>query len=225
MSGPVNSGRLSPRRGLRAGVVAGAVVALLAGCGGSGGPPVRQPAASSVGPSSVGSAPGGGAVNPNTPEAVAPGDIPDNQVFVGFTDPGGLFSVSVPQGWARSAVGSSTVFSDKFNGVRIESQPEPAAPDVGSAMTREVPALRASTPGFTPGTVSAVQRPAGQAVVITYEAASAPNPVTGRTITEAVQRYEFWHSGEQLTLTLSGAKGADNVDPWKMITDSVRWLR
>jgi hypothetical protein len=26
-----------------------------------------------------------------------------------------------------------------------------------------------------------------------------------------------------LTLTLSGPTNADNVDPWKIVTDSVRW--
>ena len=29
--------------------------------------------------------------------------------------------------------------------------------------------------------------------------------------------------GMQVTLTLSGARGSDNVDPWKTITDSFAW--
>jgi hypothetical protein len=28
-----------------------------------------------------------------------------------------------------------------------------------------------------------------------------------------------------VTLTLSGPKDADNVDPWRLVTDSLRWLR
>ena len=41
---------------------------------------------------------------------------------------------------------------------------------------------------------------------------------------DAVERYVFFNNGTQVTLTLSGAKGADNVDPWKIVSDSVKWL-
>jgi hypothetical protein len=44
-------------------------------------------------------------------------------------------------------------------------------------------------------------------------------------VTEAVERYSFWRSGQEVVLTLSGPQGADNVDPWRKITDSVRWQR
>jgi hypothetical protein len=73
--------------------------------------------------------------------------------------------------------------------------------------------------------VRVVQRSAGPAVLVTYGATSAPNPVTGKSVTEAVERYAFGRSGQEMVLTLSGPKGADNVDPWLKITDSVRWQR
>jgi hypothetical protein len=146
-------------------------------------------------------------------------------VFVPFAVPGGLVTVSVPQGWARSGQGVATVFTDKFNSVRIEVRPRPAAPDVASVRAQDVPLLQGSTPGFVLGDVRVVQRSAGPAVLVTYGAVSAPNPVTGKSVTEAVERYEFWRSGQEVVLTLSGPKGADNVDPWRKITDSVRWQR
>jgi hypothetical protein len=31
------------------------------------------------------------------------------------------------------------------------------------------------------------------------------------------------HDGREVVLTLSGPKGADNVDPWRIVTDSLRW--
>lgn len=68
-----------------------------------------------------------------------------------------------------------------------------------------------------------VQRAAGPAVLITYQAISAPDAVTGKSVTEAVERYEFWRGGQEVVLTLSAPQGADNVDPWRMITDSFRW--
>jgi hypothetical protein len=58
-----------------------------------------------------------------------------------------------------------------------------------------------------------------------FLAQSKPDPVTGKTRTNAVERWGFFHKGKELILTLSGPKGADNVDPWKIVTDSVRWTR
>jgi hypothetical protein len=144
---------------------------------------------------------------------------------VPFSPAGGLFSVKVPEGWARSQNGAATIFTDKLNGIRIESQPAPAAPTVGSATSQELPKIRSAAHGFVPGNVTTVGRKAGQAVRITYRADSAPNPVTGKTIVDAVERYDFWHAGQEVVLTLSGPTGADNVDPWKLVTDSVQWQR
>jgi hypothetical protein len=62
-------------------------------------------------------------------------------------------------------------------------------------------------------------------VRITYLASSRPDPVTGKTRTNAVERYLFVRNGKQVVLSLSGPKGADNVDPWKLVTDSLTWSR
>jgi hypothetical protein len=185
-------------------------------------PPAAAPSTPATSPTSVGGPPPG-APDPNAPEVDAAGDIPDNQVFVPFTPPGAAFSVSVPQGWAQSAQGASSVFADKFNSVRIDTQTRTAAPDVASVRTHDVPQLQGSVPGFVLGDVQAVRRSAGPAVLLTYAATSAPNPVTGKSITEAVERYAFWQGGQEVVLTLSGPRGADNVDPWRNITDSLRW--
>jgi hypothetical protein len=90
---------------------------------------------------------------------------------------------------------------------------------------QDLPAIAATTPGLVAGDVAPVTRAAGPAVLITYRAPSAPDPVTGRSVQDAVERYVFWHAGQQVMLTLSGPVGADNVDPWRMVTDSLRWLR
>jgi hypothetical protein len=50
-----------------------------------------------------------------------------------------------------------------------------------------------------------------------------PDTVTGKSVTEAVERYAFWGNGQEAVLTLSGPNGSDNVDPWRTITDSLRW--
>ncbi len=68
-------------------------------------------------------------------------------------------------------------------------------------------------PGFSPGQVSTVQRKSGPALLLTYTGDGPADPVTGKSVTDAFERYEFFKGGKLATLTLSGPKGADNVDP------------
>lgn len=188
------------------------LVILVAGCGGA--TPASAPGSSS----------GAGTT---AQESNPPGDIPDNQVFVPYAPDSGEFTVSVPEGWARSTEGDAVIdaviFTDKLNSVRIETVLTATAPDVAAATAAEVPLIARTTTGYTPGEVSMVSRTAGEAVLITYGADSAPDPVTGKTFTDAVERYEFFKDGVEVVLTLSGPQGADNVDPWKTITDSFGW--
>jgi hypothetical protein len=163
-----------------------------------------------------------GAVDPNAPEVVEPGDIPDNQVFIPFTSPDGLYTVKVPEGWARTEAGGVVTFTDKYNSIMLASSPSATPPSVES-VTSEGLSDVASDPTFTLIDVSPVTRKAGTGVLAKYEIGSAPNAVTGKKALLAVERYVFSHNGTAVTMTLSGAKGADNVDPWKIVSDSLAW--
>ena len=165
----------------------------------------------------------GGAVDPNAPEVNPPGDIPDNQVFVPYQFPDGSFTVKVPEGWSRTEQDGIVTFTDNFNSISLSTAPAGAAPTVGSATTDELPAIAAAAPGYEAGTVEAVTRSAGPAVRITYRGDSPPDAVTGHTAKLDVERYEFFHGGHEIVLTLSGPRGADNVDPWRLVTDSVQY--
>jgi hypothetical protein len=195
-----------------------AVTAILGACGGGSSGSSSSTSAATAGTS-------GAARSSSTPEVNPAGDIPDNQVYVPYSPPGGGFSVKVPEGWARSQNGTTTIFTDKLNSIRIETRPASSAPTIGSATAQELPKIKVAEHGFVPGKVTTVGRKAGQAVRITYRADSAPDPVTGKTIADAVERYEFWHSGREVVLTLSGPTGADNVDPWKLVSDSLQWVK
>jgi hypothetical protein len=117
------------------------------------------------------------------------------------------------------------VFSDKYNSIRIETRVASAAPTPGSVTSTDLPAIQASSNGFTAGSVSTVDRKAGSAVLATYRANSAPNAVTGKVAVEAVERYAFYRSGHEVVLTLAAPLGSDNVDPWRKVTDSFSWLQ
>jgi hypothetical protein len=156
------------------------------------------------GSSSAGSAP-----NPNAPEVNPAGDIPDNQAYVRYTPPGASFSVKVPEGWGRTTGGRAITFTDKLNAIRMETGAAGGA--------RRAPA------GASNVKVTTVHRAAGTATEVAYLAQSQPDAVTGKTRTNAVERYTFAHGGKLVVLTLSGPKGADNVDPWRIVTDSLRF--
>ncbi|MEY2514622.1 MAG: hypothetical protein QOJ89_1980 [bacterium] len=199
----------------RSAVAAGAAALALgvAGCGGSSSP--TNPAAG--GKASV--------VDPNGPEVSPAGDIPDNQAFVAYSPPGAGYSVKVPEGWARTASGGVTSFTDKLNRVQLQTVPAAVALTARDARSSEIPKLAKRVAGFKAASVSTVTRNAGPAVRMTYEASSPVDPVTGGSHTDAVERYVFFHRGRDIVVTLSGPKGADNVDPWKIVTDSLRYTR
>ena len=229
MMEPMTVRASSRSRGFRT-LAAGALVAVLAACGGSSGgatsstTPVSAPSGTST-PAEAGNATAstpGNAVDPNGPEVVEPGDIPDNQAFVTFPSPNAPFSVDVPEGWARTEQDGTITFTDKFNAIRIDSMSADVAPTVDS-VTADGLSDVSSDPTFALVSVEPVTRTAGDGIVAKYEIGSAPNDVTGKQALLAVERYVFVHNGTEVVLTLSGAKGADNVDPWKIVSDSLAW--
>jgi hypothetical protein len=171
---------------------------------------------------------GGSSAKPSTPpasDASPPGDIPDNQAYVAYALPGGGFSVKVPEGWSRSNAGGNVTFTDKLNAIAMQTRRATSALTVARARQVELPRLARTVKGFKAGTITTVQRTAGPAVRITYLATGPTNSVTGKTQQDAVEQYVFHHGAKDVVLTLSGPKGADNVDPWKLVTDSLRWTR
>ncbi|MBP0458559.1 hypothetical protein [Streptomyces montanisoli] len=182
---------------------------LLAGCGASSG-------ASSGASHDAGGSPGPSA------ESNPAGDIPDNQAYVSFTPDKGTFTVKVPEGWTRKNQGSGTTFADKLNHIAISASSS-TAPDPASVKATVVPKLRKQVPHFTKSDVKTVSRHAGKVVLLTYQGDSAPDPVTGKTVTDAFERYAFFRNGHQVDITLSGPVHADNVDPWRIVTDSFSW--
>ena len=183
------------RTTLAAGLTVLVAAAVVAGCGGGGRSAPGTPTSS------------------GTPDVSPAGDIPDDQAFVAYSPAGAGFTLKVPEGWSRSAAGSTTTFTDKLNTIRVQAVSAGAPLTVSEARKAELPKLALSVRGYQPGRVSAVTRQAGTAVRMTYLADAPRNAVTGKAGTDAVERYVFFHKGREVVLTLSGPKGADNVDP------------
>jgi hypothetical protein len=216
----------------RSAVTVAVAVVALAGCGATNSPssapttPASSPASSPTRHAKPGKPAGTQSSAPQSPHATEfnpPGDIPDNAVFVDHTAPGSTVHFTVPEGWARTTDHGVTAFTDKYNSISVEVRPEQQPPTVASARRAEVPELRRTVSNFKSGPITEVTRQHGKAVHLAYRMDSAPNPVTGKVVRDAVERFEFWHAGEVAILTLAGPQGADNVDPWQIVSDSLQW--
>jgi len=193
-----------------------AATAILAACSGT------ASNASSSGVPAAGVAPsqsvaGAAGANP-------PGDIPDNQAFVAFSPAGGGYSVKVPEGWSRTSTGSATSFTDKLNNIEVAAVAAPTQPTVASVNSTDVSSVKATVAKFAMGKVTVVVRGGGSAILLTYQGDSAPDQVTGKVVRDAFERYTFYRAGKRVDLTLSGPTNADNVDPWRTVSDSLRLI-
>jgi hypothetical protein len=203
--------------------LAGVFAAALAVTGCTG----RAPTSTSNPPVPSGAPPGSEAPAtpgqaPVPPEDHPPGDIPDNQAFVAYRSAGG-FQLKIPEGWARTDGPRSVNFTDRLNAVEVSWQPAATPPTVDRVKTLDVPELQRGRPAFTLGHVATVSLPGGAAVRIDAQENSAPNSVTGKQYRLDVQRFVFYRNGTQAVLALSSPVGADNVDPWKVVSESFRW--
>jgi hypothetical protein len=75
-------------------------------------------------------------------------------------------------------------------------------------------------------TVKKGSSPAGSKVKkTTLTQTSAADPVTGKRLKLVTDRYEYPHGGQVAVLELSTPEGVDNVDAYRLISESFEWLR
>jgi hypothetical protein len=161
--------------------------------------------------------------SPVPAESNPPGDIPDNTAFVPYRSAAGGFQISMPEGWARTLTKGSVSFTDKLNSITASWEPMASPPTTGSAKAVDVPDLKQTELAFRLTSISSTTLHAGSAILIVYEANSKPNSVTGKQYRLVVERFELFHHGTEAVLSLSSPVGADNVDPWRTVSESFRW--
>jgi hypothetical protein len=211
------------------------VLALAAGCSQAptpAAPTASQPPAapSAVSgatntPSSQASAPV--AVKPEAPivpEQNPPGDIPDTAVFVAYRPPGAGLEFKVPEGWSRTNGATIVTFTDKLNFVTVTWQAVASAPTLADVQSTDVKTLTATQPAFKLVSVKEVKLAGGSAILLTYRQNGEPNAVTGKRYRLDVERFVFFRGGKRADLILSSPVGADNVDPWRTVSESFKWL-
>lgn len=187
----------------------------VAGCGGGKSAAPSTPATSTPATTTAAASNAPGALQGEAATA-ATGDIPDNQVFLVYHSPSG-WSIKYPEGWAQSGGPNATVFRDKNNIVRVVirpgSLPSPAA-------VRSDPSLKGAR--ITSGP-SALSLGAQRAIKVVYTTESPRSPVTGKRVTLTVDRYYVARAGKVATIDLGTPVGVDNVDAYRLMSESLRW--
>ena len=215
---PHSSNSLMPRL-LGSVLAAAGLAAALAACGSSGSSGASPGSGGSAAPPKSSSAAGSHAAAPTA----APGDIPDSTIYVPYQSASGHLVIKVPEGWSRTTTATSTKFTSSLNSINVAWMPMTVAPTVSSVRATAVPGLKTSTSAFQLQSVHPVSLTGGPAVEVIYLVNSAPNPVTGRRYRLVVERFELYSHGRGAVLSLSSAVGADNVDPWRIVTESLAW--
>jgi hypothetical protein len=199
-----------------------ALSATAAGCGSSTQAPAAgsAPVTSTSTSTTATAASGTGALTAEA-NAAAAGDIPDNQVFLTFSNATAGYSIRYPEGWLQRGNGQNVTFEDKNNRIRIVVSSGSAF--TAASVKASIAALESSNPSFRAAAPTSVALPAGLAFKVSYSTESAPNPVTNKRVTLAVDRYYLSKDGKRAVIDLAAPKGVDNVDAFRMISRSFRW--
>jgi hypothetical protein len=179
-----------------------------AGCGSS---------TQSSSPATTTTSTGPGALQGEAASAAA-GDIPDNQVYLAFHNASAHYSMKYPEGWAQQGSGGTVTFRDKNNIVRAVVTAGPAW--TAASVQSDANALKGAHLQGAPQAISLSGRPAFKVV---YRTVSAPNPVTGKRLTLTVDRYYVSAQGRRAVLDLGCPLGVDNVDAYRLISESFGW--
>jgi len=198
-----------------------AMLGLVAGCQRAKTPPAPSPKPKPSAPTTTMTRP----ENPVTPEKNPPGDIPDTQAFVTYKSSSGKYSVEAPEGWARSEHGTDVTFADKFDGEMVTLSKSATIPTISTVKRDQAAVLKQHGHAVIVQGVNTKPMPHGRAVVyVAYASNSAPDPVTGKKVRLDNITYYYYHQGILAAVTLWAPSGADNVDQWKRISESFRWL-
>jgi hypothetical protein len=213
-------------------IAGGLLGVLVAACGGAT-PSTASPAAVAPSPSTVaapsesaaGSASPAPSENasqePDTGAGTATGDVPDNAVFLTYSDPALGFSIQYVEGWQVRKAADGVIIADKDSSetVKVVSGVSDVAAFVSGT---DLPGLTATT-GFKLNKQDSVKIGGQSLVHLAYRIPSPPDPVTGKQVPSTVDRYYVPGASGLAVVTLSTPNGVDNVDAFRQMIESFRW--
>ena len=206
-----------------------AVIVSAAGCATGGRQPTAaartsapsasfSPAASGA-PTSTGVA--SASQEPDTGTGTTSGDVPDNAVFLTYRDATFGYSIQYVEGWQVAPGRDGVAIRDKDSSETIQVVGDRT--DVAAFVSgTDVPSLR-SQAGFQFVKQDTVKVNGNDLVHLVYDIPSPPDPVTGKRVPQAVDRYYVPGTSGIAIVSLATPKGVDNVDAFRQMIESFRW--
>ena len=221
---------------LRRAVVGCAILLTMAGCASGNSPsPSPAPVVSSGVPSAASTAESAAAATataaavepsasqePDTGTGTTTGDVPDNAVFLTYKDPTLGFSIQYVEGWQVTRDPGGVTIRDKDSSELVQVVP-PQSDVAGYVSGTDLPALRQQT-GFSLIRQDTVRVGTKSFIHLVYDIPSPPDPVTGKQVPSAVDRYYVPGPSGLAVVSLSTPKGVDNVDAFRQMIESFKWV-
>jgi hypothetical protein len=219
---------------LRRAVVGCAILLTMAGCASGNSPsPSPAPVVSSGVPSASTAESAAAATataaavepsasqEPDTGTGTTTGDVPDNAVFLTYKDPTLGFSIQYVEGWQVTRDPAGVTIRDKDSSELVQVVP-PQSDVAGYVSGTDLPALRQQT-GFSLIRQDTVRVGSKSLIHLVYDIPSPPDPVTGKQVPSAVDRYYVPGPSGLAVVSLSTPKGVDNVDAFRQMIESFKW--
>jgi hypothetical protein len=183
--------------------------------------PAGSTPGSSLGGPPAATANPGGSQAPEPSGATTGGDVPDNAVYLTYSDASPAFSIQYVEGWQVTPKVDGVEIRDKDSSETVAVVAHQA--DVaGYVASTDLPALRAQA-GFALLAQDSVKVGAASYVHLAYQTTSPPDPVTGKQVPLNVDRYYVPGSGGLAIVSLATPVGVDNVDAFRQLIASFRW--
>jgi hypothetical protein len=219
----------------RAVVLGCAILVTVAGCASGGGP---SPSATTEASGGSASAPpttasagspaaSGSAIapsssqEPDTGTGTTAGDVPDNAVFLTYKNATPGFSIQYVEGWQVTRDAAGVTIRDKDSSEIVQVAP-PTSDVSGYVSGTDLPALRQQA-GFSLIRQDTVKVGGQSLIHLAYAIPSPPDPVTGKQVPSAVDRYYVPGANGLAIVSLSTPKGVDNVDAFRQMIESFKW--
>jgi hypothetical protein len=149
------------------------------------------------------------------------GDIPDNAVFLRYTESSHGFSIKYVEGWQVTPQADGVSIRDKDSSETVQVMP--GVTDIAAYITgTDLPALQA-TPAFSLDHQDTVSVGGSQLDHLLYHSLAPPDPVTGKQVPSTVDRYYVPGPTGIAIVTLSTPDGVDNVDAFREMITSFKW--
>ncbi|MES2211286.1 MAG: hypothetical protein V4515_14065 [Chloroflexota bacterium] len=216
----------------RLGSVLGVTIAVtVAACAtGSGAAPSASVTArsTSAATSSPAAATGSGSSSPSSSTApdtgggTTSGDIPDNAVFLTYRPASPTFSIEYVEGWQVTPQGDGVVIRDKDSSETVALVAR-TADATNYVSTVDLPLLRTEA-GFQLVSQDSVAVNGASYVHLVFHIPAPPDPVTGKRVPSTVDRYYVQGPNGLAIVSLSTPDGVDNVDAFRQMIQSFKWL-